>query len=198
MADAPIAPAFLVRIPISDRAGHYACHRKVYEICDRSTRPLWRRCPGYILALTRVAPESVESRPYSPAPTVGQETRFDLVAEITAARRKEGQTESRRCDPVLEARFANPHRSYAELAADIGRPWLERRGQRLGFELLDLHRCEYEVVEFVRQSQPLRVGAVRYAGRLRVTGPTKFTSAMLDGIGHGKAWGCGLLLCFGV
>jgi CRISPR system Cascade subunit CasE len=150
-----------------------------------------------LLALTKGAPPGVESRPYAPAPSVAQETRFDLVAEITAARRKAGQTESRRCDPVLEARFANPRRSYADLALEVGRPWLERQGRRLGFDLVDLHGCDYEVVEFVRQGRPLRIGTVRFAGRLRVTEPVKFTSAMLDGIGHGKAWGCGLLLCFG-
>jgi hypothetical protein len=30
-----------------------------------------------------------------------------------------------------------------------------------------------------------------------VTDADQFAAAMLNGIGHGKAWGCGLLLCFG-
>jgi CRISPR-associated protein Cas6/Cse3/CasE subtype I-E len=197
MSSSDSASTYLVRIPLSDRVGIYGAHQAVYEACGRESRPLWRRSPGYVLALSSVAPIGLESRPYSPAPRVGQETRFDLLAEVSIARKTDGQQRGRRSDPILEARFANPDKPYAELANEIGRTWLCRQGERLGFELLDLDRCDYEVIEFVRMKKPVRIGAVRYAGRLRVTDKEKFTTAMLNGIGHSKAWGCGLLLCFG-
>ena len=142
--------AHLVRIPVSDRVGTYACHQKVYEACGRNSRPLWRRCPGYVLALSREKPDGYSTRPYSPTPRVGQTTRFDLLAELSVAKKKDGGERGRRCDPILEARLVNPRRSYAELAAEFGRPWLERQGAQHGFDVLDLDRCEYEVIEFVR------------------------------------------------
>lgn len=189
--------AFLVRIPVSERTGVYACHRKVYEVCGRESRPLWRRVPGYVLALSRHQPDGLEARPYSPAPKIGQETRFDLVAEIAVAKKKPGQSRGRRGDPVLEARLTRPSRSYAEVAQEIGPAWLARQGSRHGFSVISLDRCEYEVIEFVREKVDVRVGAIRYSGRLRVTNAQDFAAAMLRGIGHGKAWGCGMLLCFG-
>lgn len=197
MVSSGVSPSVMVRIPISDRLGTYACHQKVYEVCGRENRPLWRRCPGYLLALSRSMPVGHEIRPYAPAPISGQETAFDLLAEVSVSKRKDGQDRSRRCDPILEARIADPGRSYAELAVELGVPWLERQGGRLGFELVNVDRCEYEAIEFVRQRKPVRLGAVRFSGRLRVTDPGPFSRAMLEGVGHGKAWGCGLLLCFG-
>ncbi len=38
--------------------------------------------------------------------------------------------------------------------------------------------------------------AVIYQGRLRVTDPVRFTQALREGIGAGRAWGLGLLMLF--
>jgi CRISPR-associated protein Cas6/Cse3/CasE subtype I-E len=197
MSSDKAAHAYLVRIPVSDRAGPYACHQRVYEVCGREARPLWRRCPSYVLALSRSEPQGFPKRAFRPAPRIGQSTRFDLLAEAAVAKKRAGQERGRRCDPILEARIADPSRSYPDLAREFGRSWLERKGERNGFELVSLDRSDYEVLEFTRSGKPVRLGTVRLAGSLCVTDAELFASAMLNGLGHGKAWGCGFLLCFG-
>jgi CRISPR system Cascade subunit CasE len=136
------------------------------------------------------------SRPFDPSPAVAQEIRFDLLAEVSVARKRDGSTRGVRSDPILEARMAERSQSYSTLARSIGGVWLARQGERHGFEVLQLDRCEYQTVEFRRQEQSLRVGAVAFNGRLRILDPARFRHAMLTGVGHGKAWGLGLLLCF--
>ena len=135
-----LAGAYLVKIPVAARMGTYACHQRVYEACGREIRPLWRRTPEYLLAVSRRAPDGLDSRAYAPAPREGLESRFDLLAEIAVAKKRRGEERGRRCDPIFEAHLAQPKKSYAELAEEFGRPWLDRQGKRLGFEVLSLDR----------------------------------------------------------
>lgn len=190
-------PKFLVRIPVNDRDGPYKCHQKVYEVCGSQPRPIWRRCPGYVIALAEKAPDGYQVKLYDPQPSEGRVTRFDLFAEVSVAKSRDGSTRSSRKDPILEYRFSNKAKSYAELARDIGGAWLAARGERLGFQVIDLEQADYEVIEFQRKGSPVRIGAVRFKGSLKVTNPGEFQKAMLEGVGHSKAWGLGFLLCFG-
>ncbi|NDD12084.1 MAG: type I-E CRISPR-associated protein Cas6/Cse3/CasE [Betaproteobacteria bacterium] len=189
-------PAVLIKVPVAERAGVVSCHQKVYDLVGRQDRPLWRKCPGYLLVLARSAPGGFESKPYDPQPVIGQESTFDLLAEISVSKQLTKEGRGRRVDPILDARKRDPARSYDELASEIGGEWLKRRSVRLGFELISLVRHDYEVIEFVRQRQMVRIGAIRYAGTLRVSNSEQFKHTMLYGIGHSKAWGLGLLLCF--
>jgi CRISPR system Cascade subunit CasE len=118
-----------------------------------------------------------------------------LLAEVVVAKKSDGRSRGKRVDPVLEARIANPSRPYAQLAREHGTKWLQRRAEAFGFDIAELERCDYEVMEFVREGQPIRLSTINFAGRLRVTDPERFRAALLQGVGHGKAWGCGLLLC---
>lgn len=187
---------FLVRIPIGNRDGPYKCHQRVYEVCGGHSRPVWRRCSGYLIALADTAPFGLEVKSYDPQPRLGQVTRFDLFAEVSVSKKKEGATRSSRADPILESRFENKQKKYGELAHDLGGAWLNRQGQRVGFEVLNLERADYEVVEFRKSNTNVRIGAVRFSGQLKVTEPSGFRKAMLEGLGHSKAWGLGMLLCF--
>lgn len=187
----------LSRVEVSGRAGIYSVHKLIHEAVGKESRPLWRLCSGYALVLSPTPVSGCPSRVFEPSPLVGQETRFDLLAEVSISRKKEGALRSKRVDPILEARFASPTKSYAEITREVGGAWLDRQGLRLGFEVLSLQQADYQVIEFMRRGQPIRLGAVRFAGRLRITDADAFKSAMQTGIGHSKAWGCGLLLCFG-
>jgi CRISPR system Cascade subunit CasE len=190
-------PRYLSKLSLSDRVGPYAAHRKVYAECREDPRPLWRRCPGYALVLSAQPVKDVPSRLYDPHPRSGEVVGFDLLAEITISRKADvtDRARGRRVDPVLEGRFAAPQRPYAELAREHGTKWLTRKAQWHGFEIMRLDGCDYDVLEFVRDKKPIRIGTIRFSGRLRIADADKFREAMLTGIGHGKAWGCGLLIC---
>jgi len=158
-------------------------------------RPLWRRGSGYVLVLAKVPAVGAPARPYDPAPTTGRVTRFDLLAEVSRAKTCEGGTRSTRVDLILEARNADRSRNYPVLAREAGTRWLAERGRRCGFELLEVNRADYEVAEFLRRGHPVRIGGVRFSGVLKVSDSEAMKRALLQGIGHCKAWGFGLLIC---
>ena len=72
--------------------------------------------------------------------------------------------------------------------------WLGARAQKLGFTLDDesLFIDGYE--RHRGKSDELRFSTVDFSGRLRVTDPAALKRTLVEGVGHGKAFGCGLLL----
>ena len=76
--------------------------------------------------------------------------------------------------------------------------WLMRKAQMGGFKLLGLRMSDDEMQKgsIPRQDAPtltLQLLAVRFDGLLEVTDPAAFVRTLTQGIGSGKAWGCGLL-----
>jgi CRISPR system Cascade subunit CasE len=96
--------------------------------------------------------------------------------------------------------------SYTDLDTEQGstdHPLVrESRARRNGFEVpLDDHRCAQLVVSDRQrlnlrkggQSKSISLVTARFDGILRVTDPVKLRHALTHGIGHAKAFGCGLL-----
>ena len=97
-------------------------------------------------------------------------------------------------------------RRHAHLTAAQQLAWLTDRTDRLGVEfggasgLLDDEDpvpeaavTGREQLRFRRKGRPMTLTRVRYDGHLRVVDPAALRSVMIDGIGKGKAYGCGLL-----
>ena len=189
---------FLNKLPLADRIGTYSVHKRISEATDGASGVLWRRCSGYALVLAPNPVEGCEFKPYNPSPQLGQTTRFELVAEVSGAKKPEGlarEARGIRTDLVLAARHADPTRRYDDIARDVGTAWLERQGERHGFKVKVLAEIRYETLEFKRKDRMIRIGTIAFSGQLEITEANSFRSAMLNGIGHSKAWGCGLLLC---
>lgn len=198
MAADSVPPLYLSRFDLPaqrSQAGAFALHQKIYEALGHEMRPLWRRFPDAVLVAAPKPMPGCHASPYGAMSRVGHVSRFDLLAEISVARRREGENRGRRVDPILEARLALPRRSYRELVREIALPWLERKSTDLGFEVIAVDQIEYSPFEIIRRRKRIRIGAVRFAGELRVIDPQVFHDALRTGVGHGKAWGCGLLLC---
>ena len=74
--------------------------------------------------------------------------------------------------------------------------WLHDQAIRHGFrydpETLRVADCR--LATFWRKGRWLTLGMADFAGALTVTDPAAFTTAMVNGIGRGKSFGCGLLL----
>ena len=85
--------------------------------------------------------------------------------------------------------------------------WLEQRAEQAGFRLLtrELHDREHGVrleksiridgyTQHLGPHKNIRFSTVDFVGELEVTDAWAFRKTLLNGLGHSKAFGCGLLL----
>jgi len=71
--------------------------------------------------------------------------------------------------------------------------WLARQGERLGYALEAALVTGSDMVHARKGGMRLSLRRVLYEGVLSVRDPEAMTPALVSGIGHGKALGCGLL-----
>jgi CRISPR system Cascade subunit CasE len=116
----------------------------------------------------------------------GQQWGFRLAANPVHNRRK---TE----DSARSQRFG--HITVAQQT-----DWLLRRAEQHGFTVPLGDHKEPDVavrgrrtVRFTRQGRTVTLDTAVFEGRLDVTDPAVLRAALVGGIGHGKAYGCGLL-----
>jgi len=69
--------------------------------------------------------------------------------------------------------------------------WLQEKGKLNGFRLLDVQISQ--PAKQTARKQDLTLFTVQYNGRLQITDAEKFQTAVREGIGPAKAFGCGLL-----
>ena len=88
-----------------------------------------------------------------------------------------------------------------ELVQKHGAEWLAGVAKRNGFEITttddgasQLQIDAYGQNKAGKRDHDIRFSAVDFSGELRVTDPELFKQALFNGIGHAKAFGCGLLL----
>jgi CRISPR system Cascade subunit CasE len=187
---------YLVKVPLHKLHGPYLAHKVVYEAVGGG-RPVWRRYADHVIVMADSPSDLHPSKAYDPSPSVGQRLRIDLLTELSKADGKPlDGGRSPRIDPVLQAWIASGHKaSWQELGLEHGTAWLEKRQTTHGFEIEQIDIADYATLEFIREGNPIRMGTMAYSAIVKVTDDLKFRSAMLNGIGRGKAWGLGLLLC---
>lgn len=81
---------------------------------------------------------------------------------------------------------------YALLRESCG-AWLRSRANRLGFEVDEESLAVDGYQRHSEKNGQLRFSPVDFSGELTVVDPTAFNSALSEGVGHAKAFGCGLL-----
>lgn len=151
----------------------------------------------------------VTSKPYSPALSEGDILAFELRANpVVTTRTPEGKAV--RHDVVMQEKTRLLHErgltkwadwttgdrpGSSELIHRTCSAWLQARCQKLGIALVDQAELRVEGYEQHRgKGGALRVSTVDFAGHLRVVDPLAMQQALFGGIGHAKAFGCGLLL----
>ncbi len=175
------------RADLGDMPRYYVLSKRIPEHCG----PAWK----------------VQSREYAPRLEVGDRLQFELRANPVVTVTHEGK--SKRHDVVMQekkrllqarglARWdewqGDDKPGMYELAHETCGKWLSERGKRLGFEV-DQHSLSVEAYQQHRgKKEALRFSTVDFSGALTVLGPETFSNALFDGIGHAKAFGCGLLL----
>lgn len=165
----------------------------------------------YVLSKRRPAPFasawSVRSREFSPRLEVGDQLQFDLRANPVVTVSCDGK--SKRHDVVMQrkktllqerglARWddwrGEDKPSLYTLAGETCSRWLIERGKRLGYEV-DAQSLSVEAYQQHRgKKESMRFSTVDFSGTLTVLDPEAFACALFNGIGHAKAFGCGLLL----
>lgn len=152
----------------------------------------------------------VTSKRYAPVLKVGDVLDFELRANPVVTIRSESG-KSARHDVVMQAktrllrerglaRWADwtgtDRPGLADLVRQSAGAWLQTRSKRLGFALVDpdnfLRTDGYQ--QHRGKGGVLRLSTVDFSGRLRVMNPDALQDALYSGIGHGKAFGCGLML----
>ncbi len=150
----------------------------------------------------------VQSKPYTPALAAGDGFRFELRANpVITTRAANGK--SARHDVVMQekqrmlkerglakwADWRSPDRpAVQELIQRSCGLWLHARCERLGIEV-DGDSLRTEGYEQHRgKGGDLRFSTVDFSGRLRVADAAALGVALTQGVGHAKAFGCGLLL----
>ncbi len=81
-----------------------------------------------------------------------------------------------------------------ELARRACGKWLVEQGHRRGFEVNEATLQVDVYTQHRGKDDKLRFSSVDFAGELTVLEPTEFSKALTLGVGHAKAFGCGLLL----
>ena len=155
----------------------------------------------------------VQSREYDPKVAEGACLRFELRANPVVTHKREGK--SRRDDVVmhakremLDARGLARWKDWVdedkpplyELVTNVCGQWLRSRAQQAGFAVIDgsLRVDNYnrvaEKASKRANGKAIQLSTVDFSGELEVQDVERFRMALLQGIGHAKAFGCGLLL----
>jgi CRISPR system Cascade subunit CasE len=150
---------------------------------------------------------NIQSREYAPHLEVGDRLLFELRANPVVTISANGK--SKRHDIVMQEKKrllqargltrwddwrGDDKPGMYEIAYETCAKWLGDRGSRLGFEL-DQNSLSVEAYQQHRgKKDMLRFSTVDLSGELTVLEPEIFANALYDGIGHAKAFGCGLLL----
>lgn len=159
-------------------------------------------------------------RQFDPAPCRDQAYRFRLLAHVVDSRSiarddrplrttQSGQQVARRKrtevvvhpQPVAEPLPVDlaERRELLNLRWEPWRRWLEKAGTDRGFRIDESKRCPlvmqtiHAVVRNPRWQKPKRYNAGLFEGVLCCSDPDRLRGAIIHGVGHGKAFGFGLL-----
>lgn len=140
---------------------------------------------------------SVRTKPYAPKLQAGDELEFELKANPVVTRQHEGK--HKRHDVVMDAKRraraegVAPDSNYALLRSACS-AWLQGQGSKHGFAFEEDDLSVDAYAQHEAKQGHLRFSSVEFRGRLSVTQPEAFQTMLFHGLGHAKAFGCGLML----
>jgi CRISPR system Cascade subunit CasE len=150
----------------------------------------------------------VASKPYVPTLGVGEWLSFELRANPVVTTR-DAAGRAKRHDVVMQAKTrllkargirrwadwtTSDRPALAELVQLEATAWLVNRAQRLGVRFDEASLRAEGYAQHQGKGTALRLSTVDFVGRLQVEDPAALRQALWSGVGHAKAFGCGLLL----
>lgn len=149
----------------------------------------------------------IQTNDYAPKLENGARLRFELRANPVVALSHGGKTS--RHDVVMHEKKRLLHerglQRWRDWQGDDKPPlytlvrkscgeWLRSRASRLGFEINEESLAVDGYQKHIEKDGRLRFSSVDFSGELKVIDPTTFGGTLCNGVGHAKAFGCGLLL----
>lgn len=138
---------------------------------------------------------SIETPRSIPSFAAGDQVRFNVRVNATVKRRVNGK--SRRCDIVMDARYAGDKRDWDEIASSVVPPWAAGQFEKMGFQVTPeaMTVDNYTRHRFAHEGgDTVTLRTVDIAGIGTITDAEAFSSGLLTGIGGGRSYGCGLML----
>jgi CRISPR system Cascade subunit CasE len=139
---------------------------------------------------------TVQSKPYAPKLNVGERIRFDLRANPVVSRKTEGGT-SRRHDVLMDAKRLAKGVSGRKDAMDAAAlEWLAKRAAEWGLsvQMESVLTSGYTQHRLRSKGRNIEFSSLDYIGMAQVADPQRLAVALLQGVGHARSFGCGLLL----
>lgn len=136
-------------------------------------------------------------REYTPKVVKGGKYRFEMIVNPTIDRKIDGK--SRRTSVMTEA-FNDFRKSGGVLSSVKNthiKSWLDRRGGRNGFECVRAEVVSDSKSKFKKKPQHnkyITTSLVRVVGEFVVTDIESFGDMLANGLGKGRAFGCGMVL----
>ncbi|PYD46345.1 type I-E CRISPR-associated protein Cas6/Cse3/CasE [Novacetimonas pomaceti] len=211
--DASVKALARLLVPHGEGNRHGAAHCLLWTLFgdtpDRKRDFLWRQTDaGRFMVLSAREPVDIhgifeiESCVFAPVLKKGNRLRYLLRANATVDRKTPGRTHSQRHDIVMDALHSLPPGQRGEVREDVVpavmRAWLARQGGRAGFGLgVDqpvIRSCEVLRVPRSQGRAKATFGVVDVTGELDVVDPDLFITALTQGFGRARAFGCGLML----
>lgn len=192
--------------------GQYRIHKALWNLFETdpdASRDFLYRQEGHtdelaFLVLSRRQPGNddglwqVETKAYAPRLKTGQNLQF-LIRINPVVKRRDGAGRQQRHDLVMDLKKNEPDSAdtQAERVQLAARQWLTNRQSQYGFELIE----ETVMGEAYRQwrfggkgGNRISFSSIDCSGQLTVADTARFKSALMNGVGPAKAFGCGLLL----
>ncbi|ACL16915.1 type I-E CRISPR-associated protein Cas6/Cse3/CasE [Methanosphaerula palustris] len=212
-ADASDHPAFWEHV-----GGAYQAHSLIWDLFsdgpERERDFLFRQevhqgMPVFWTVSERVPSDrnetwNIKSKPYAPILRQGMHLSFVLRANPIRSRRDDLGKQHRH-DVVMDMKTAlkdsKPGDQWPaedQIIQEAGLVWLANQGNAKGFSLQDgaVRVDGYTQHRFVKpkKKQMVQISTLDFTGLLTVTDPERFTTALFNGIGPAKGFGCGLMM----
>jgi len=142
----------------------------------------------------------VQTKPYLPQVVEDEWLQFDLKANPTVSIRTAGdpaKARSRRHDVLMHAkRCAAPGDDVSAAMESAGREWLMSRAPAWGVEIVEdsLRQDGYCQHRLQHKGRRIEFSSLEYQGLARVKDASLLRTALLNGVGRARGFGCGLLL----
>ncbi len=143
---------------------------------------------------------TVQSKPYAPKLSVGERVRFDLRANPVVTRKTKSGTPQRH-DVLMDAKRQSKAnkldksgcRDAMEAAA---LEWLTKRAPAWGLSIQteSVLTSGYAQHRLRSKGRNIEFSSLDYCGMAQVTDPERLSFALVEGVGHARGFGCGLLL----
>ncbi len=150
-------------------------------------------------------PWRLRVKDYDPVIRFGEILSFNMRVNPTVEKKIDGK---RKRHDVVVARKRELGEEWqskftqTELMESAGLAWLKRKAELHGFQVSSgsvrvegyRQRCFHKTSDKQGRKPPITVSSMDFHGLLKVTDPDEFRKTLYNGVGKGKAFGCGLML----